>query len=258
MPKRSLEEQQRLNREYARELYNLKRRVKTKQKRGYSVPESIIPNRPKVVNPESISVLKKRTGEYIAQRSVYTSPEGVTIKGATRLKQERSERSKRAAETRRRYYLIQKEVDAYDISTLDDMLKSYESEEPTQKSYVVLQQLRDLIDSWSADARWSEELTGLKRQDKKLLENVLNAAISQEGEEVVAQRCDANAETIISIANSILYQSSGDSYRKNGRENAQFNIQKIGAILMGRGLTVSESIKFTSYADLQDDNELPV
>ena len=252
------EVQKALEAEYSRELRNLKRRVKRKEKRGYSVSKNVIPKRPNVIRPESIKNLKKRTGEYIAKRSVYTSPKGVAIKGETRLKQERSERSKRAAETRKRYYLIQKEVDAYDISTLDDMLKSYESEEPTQKSYVVLQQLRDLIDSWSADARWSEELAGLKRQDKKLLENVLNAAISQEGEEVVAQRCDANAETIISIANSVLYQSSGDSYRKNGRENAQFNIQKIGAILMGRGLTVSESIKFTSYADLQDDNELPV
>ena len=101
-------------------------------------------------------------------------------------------------------------------------------------------------------------MTGLKKQDKKLLENALNFAIERDGLDAVAQRCEQNADTIISIANAILYQSSGDSYRKNGRENAQINIQKIGAILLGRGLTVSESIKFTSYADLDEDNELPV
>ena len=255
MPKRSTEEQQRLNKEYARELYNLKRRVKTKQKRGYTVSESIIPNRPKVVTPESISNLKKRTGEYIAKKSVYISPEGTKVKGLQRLKQERSERSKRAAETRKNFY-ARKATEEQITSHIDS--DWYEPTEPVYKSYVVLQQLRDLIDSWTADARWSSELTGLKNQDKKLLENVLNAAISQDGEEVVAQRCEANADTIISIANAILYQSSGDSYRKNGRENAQINIQKIGAILLGRGLTVSESIKFTSYADLDEDNELPV
>lgn len=255
MPKRSEEEQKRLNREYARELYNLKRRVKTKQKRGYTVPESIIPNRPKVVNPESISILKKRTGEYIAKKSVYISPEGTKVKGLQRLKQERSERSKRAAETRKNFY-ARKAKEEPNTSYLG--ADWYEPVEPVYKSHAVLQQLRDLIDSWTPDVRWSSELTGLKNQDKKLLENALNFAIERDGLEAVAQRCEANADTIISIANAILYQSSGDSYRKNGRENAQINIQKIGAILLGRGLTVSESIKFTSYADLDEDNELPV
>lgn len=254
MPKRSKEEQERLNREYARELYNLKRRVKTKQKRGYTVPESIIPNRPKVINPESIFVLKKRTGEYIAKKSVYISPEGTKVKGLQRLKEERSERSKRAAETRKNFYA--RKAQEQNPSYLDTNWN--EPAESVYKSHVVLQQLRDLIDSWTPDARWSSELTGLKNQDKKLLENALNFAIERDGLEAVAQRCEANADTIISTANAILYQSSGDSYRKNGRENAQINIQKIGAILLGRGLTVSESIKFTSYADLEEDNELPV
>ena len=250
MPKRSVEEQHRLNKEYARELYNLKRRVKTKQKRGYTVPESIIPKRPKVITPESISNLKKRTGEYIARKSVYISPEGTKVKGLQRFKQELSNRSKKAAETRKNFD-AKKAKEEPNISW-------HETEEPVYKSYVVLQQLRDLIDSWTPDARWSSELTGLKNQDKKLLENALNFAIERDGLEAVAQRCESNADTIISIANSILYQSSGDSYRKNGRENAQINIQKIGAILLGRGLTVSESIEFTSYADFDEDNELPV
>lgn len=250
MSKISKEEQQRLNREYARALYNLKRRVKTKLKAGYTVPESIIPNRPKVITPESISNLKKRTGEYIASKSVYISPAGTKVKGLQRLKQERSKRSKRAAETRKNFY-AKKAKEEPNISW-------HETEEPVYKSYVVLKQLRDLIDSWSPDSRWSSELTGLKNQDKRLLENVLNSAIERDGIEAVAQRCDANADTIISIANAILYQSSGDSYRKNGRENAQINIQKIGAILLGRGLTVSESIKFTSYAELENDYESPM
>lgn len=250
MPKISKEEQQRIDREWTRELYNLKRRVKTKQKRGYTVPESIIPKRPKVITPESISNLKKRTGEYIASKSVYISPVGTKVKGLQRLKQERRERSKRAAETRKNFY-AKKAKEEPNISW-------HETEEPVYKSNVVLKQLRDLIDSWSPDPRWSSELTGLKNQDKRLLENVLNSAIERDGIEAVAQRCDANADTIISIANAILYQSSGDSYRKNGRENAQINIQKIGAILLGRGLTVSESIKFTSYAELEDDYESPM
>lgn len=255
MSKRSAEEQQRLNREYARELYNLKRRVKTKEKRGYSVPKSIIPNKPKVVTPESISSLKKRTGEYIARKSVYISHEGTKVKGFKRLKQERSERSKRAAETRKNFYARKAKEEPNTSYIGADW---HEPVEPVYKSHVVLQQLKDLIDSWTPDARWSSELTGLKNQDKKLLENALNFAIERDGLEVVAQRCEANADTIISVANAILYQSSGDSYRKNGRENAQINIQKIGAIFLGRGLTVSESIKFTSYADLDEDNELPV
>ncbi len=57
MPKKSTKKS-RLEQEYKRELANLKRRIKRQEKKGYIIPSTVIPQKPKRVTQASINRLK--------------------------------------------------------------------------------------------------------------------------------------------------------------------------------------------------------
>ena len=246
MAKRSVEEQQALNKEYQRELRNLKRRVETKRKKGYSIPESIIPNKPKVITPESILNLKKRTGEYIAKKSVYISPEGTKVKGTERLKQERSEASKKGAETRRKnYYKSRPEVKIAPPEMRANDIKD------------TLENIREQIEQWTPSNYWSEELIVYKTRDKNRVQGILDGALAELGEEQVALNAMQNADELNRLLGKVLYES-GNKYREDSRGNEiNRSINRISHILRGRSLTNKESEELTELIERTESHELP-
>lgn len=246
MAKRSAEEQQELNKAYQRELRNLKRRIQTKRKRGYSIPDSLIPSKPKTITPESVLNLKKRTGEYIAKKSVYVSPEGTKIKGAERLKQERSEASKKGAETRRKnYYKSRPEV------------KIAPPEMRANDTLDTLNNIRDKLDQWFPSSNWSNDLAILKERDKNRVQGVLDGAISLLGEEQVALNAMQNANELNAYFDKVLYES-GNKYREDSRGNEiNLAINRIASILFGRSLNNQESEQYTELGERLESHELP-
>lgn len=236
----SKEEQKKLDAEYARELRNLKRRVKTKEKRGYSVSKNVIPKKPKVIRPESIQNLKKRTGEYIAKRSIYVSPTG-TIRGEVRLKQERSEAAKKGAETRR-----------------NDLYKWWNEEpsyEPSDELYLILNNLVEDFESWTPSDYWSKELADYKRRDRDRGWGILQGAINELGETVVAENAKKHALRLTELENKILYES-GNEYKEDARTGEINNaLNEFNELLRGRALTRQESIVLTSEAEMTERHE---
>lgn len=59
-----------LEREYKRELSNLKRRIKTQEKKGYVIPSTVIPQKPKRVTQASINRLKNISAKTIKSKAI--------------------------------------------------------------------------------------------------------------------------------------------------------------------------------------------
>ena len=88
--------------DYKKQLKRLKQAVRRAEKRGYIVPENVIPKQPKRITKKSVERLKKITTKEIYSKSEKLDFEtGELIPGEVARKQERSEAAKKAAKTRK-------------------------------------------------------------------------------------------------------------------------------------------------------------
>ena len=88
--------------DYKKQVKRLKQAVRRAEKRGYIVPENVIPKQPKRITKKSVERLKKITTDKIYSKSEKLDFEtGELIPGEVARKQERSEAAKKAAKTRK-------------------------------------------------------------------------------------------------------------------------------------------------------------
>ena len=88
--------------EYRKQVKRLKQAVRRAEKRGYIIPDNIIPEQPKRITRKSVERLKKITTEEIYKKSEKLDFEtGELIPGEVARKQERNEAAKKAAKTRK-------------------------------------------------------------------------------------------------------------------------------------------------------------
>lgn len=88
--------------DYKKQVKRLKQAVRRAEKRGYIVPENVIPKQPKRITKKSVERLKKITTKEIYSKSEKLDFEtGELIPGEVARKQERSESAKKAAKTRK-------------------------------------------------------------------------------------------------------------------------------------------------------------
>lgn len=92
--------------DYKKQVKRIKQAISLAEKRGYIVPDNIIPKQPKKITRKSVERLKKITTNDIYAKSEKLDLEtGELIPGEVARKQERSEAAKKSAKTRkeRRY-----------------------------------------------------------------------------------------------------------------------------------------------------------
>lgn len=88
--------------DYKKQVKRLKQAVRRAEKRGYIVPENVIPKQPKKITQKSVERLKKITTKEIYSKSEKLDFEtGELIPGEVAREQERSEAAKKAAKTRK-------------------------------------------------------------------------------------------------------------------------------------------------------------
>ena len=233
----------------------LVRRIK---KRGYSVPDNIVPNLPKNITEGTLRRFKKINADYVYNKAVYVQSDNSTISGTKRRTQERYESAKKGAEKRKKYYsdrnkeLSQAGKPNYNYSDYgdynDEAIPDYDANKPPSDTKIVLETIRGMIDTWEPDPRWSAELAKLKARDKNALENLLNDVINSDGEEIVARRLENDANEAIRITESILYDS-GNSYKVRGIDGVQKNLAAFAAIIKGSPLTIEESARYTDFGE---------
>lgn len=240
---RKSEAQLELERQAKQHIRRIKRFIRSAESRGYTFPDSVVPKLPKRVTEATIRRLDKIRPDYLYKKAVYTSPEGVKVKGTKRRTQERSEQAKKAAETRRRRFIEARNAGpgihgeppqeaAFALATIEEII------------YVI--DNREIKESWWMHKRYPLGL--YKEQDASMLRSALAQAILDEGRDAVAARIAENAQEIGELITQAL-QGSGESYRENGREAINAIVQKFAAILRGRPLTASESLELTEQGE---------
>lgn len=132
----------------------------------------------------------------------------------------------------------------------EQIAKEYEQnfDTPVNETTLVLDMIREYIKNWAPSNLWSDWFTDVKGKDKNILERILNGAITNDGEDAVAQRCQEHATELLEIVESVLYNSGG----KKGRDTITFDLVRFSAIVMGRSLTQYESEELTNLSEMSE------
>lgn len=241
-PKKGTDEYAKLMKDIRKERNRIQQFVRRASKRGYSFSENAVPSIPKNISEATLERFKAITKEKLYRKSVYVSPEGVTLKGTQRKKQEDSERRKQVEKTRKRYYDNAKRRDKRRAQ------KQGNNVAPTSETDTVLREIESMIENWQPSTAWSPAFIIIKTHDKNLLKSTLNGVLAREGREAVAQRCQLHAEEVVAIANRVLY-GSGNEYKVRGVEGVNTDVQRFATIIGGRSPTVAESMTYTEEAE---------
>lgn len=247
-----------IERAYDRQRNRLKRRVKSFQERGYIFSKDPIPPKPKKVTKASVRRLEKITPDILYKKAEFVVYEtGEIISGVEGRKLERQEAQRKAQQTKKRKADLKKF--RQELENLKDEKGSFLREEPKLQSQypsdvdVILNNFREMIESWTPRSHWTPTFTDIKEKDKNILKNILDGVIREEGELNVAIRLQENASEIQSLFDEILYGSGSKEYHfQSGRKQVQFDLQRIATLLRGRSMTHEESIRYMQAMEEQE------
>ena len=280
--------QQQYDKEYKALVNKLKRKAKDINKRGYTIPEDLIPEMPKKRYQSYLQKLKERV-ENIYEYVYYVKQEtGEYFTGLQRRGQERREAAQKATKTRQRNENIRRieqferdfkkfyednreaieEGEYLRIPQENKTLREHpenvfkQPRKPTQEEYdtlpheaeIILDRIYSEIEKWQPDPRWSSELENIKRDDTNQLRSVIDGAINQLGREQVIRNLAANAEEFEALCMEIMYVS-GSARVELGREGVRIDLVKITQFVWGRSLTVEESQILQHQAEMYNEYE---
>lgn len=199
--------------------------IRRAKKRGYTFPEDLIPETPKRITQKQLSKIRGINPQTLYTQAEFYNPiTGETISGLEGRAFERKRSARKAQETK--------------------ALKRLQKQQLPRQTYLILQNIRDLINQFTPSTLWSNYWTQKKEADKNKLESLLDNAITQEGESVIAERLQNYAGDIERIINSILYGSD--------EEQTQFDMVGFATIIKGRSLTQHESSELTDLMEYQE------
>lgn len=229
-------------RAYMKERTRIRVMQRRLEKRGYVFSPDFLSKNPADITPAELRKIRKIDSKTIYYHATYVDPEtGKTVSGLVGRALERSRAGKKAYETRLRNE-AEREKSNPKPPTGGTL--------PTQTD-VVLDTILDMIANWSPNSGWMDWIEEIKENDKNILERMLRGAINSEGRDSVAQRLEANAVEAIALVNEILYGSDGQYGQEVNRHFAEFE-----EILIGRSLTVDESIEISNIQELDEDSDV--
>ena len=280
--------QKEYDKQYKALVNKLKRKAKDINKRGYTIPEDLIPEMPKKRFQKYLQELKERV-ENIYEYVYYVKPEtGEYFTGLQRRGQERREAAQKAVQKRKRneniraieqferdfkkFYEENREaIEEGDYLRIPEDNRNLRNRpenvfkpprKPTQEELdtlpheaeIILDRIYSEIERWQPDPRWSSQLENIKRDDTNQLRSVIDGAINQLGREQVIRNLAANAEEFEALCMEIMYVS-GSARVELGREGVRIDLVKITQFVWGRSLTVEESQILQHQAEMYNEYE---
>lgn len=255
---------------YKKEWRRISRFIKSAEKRGYTFPDNVLPEKPKNPTRKELNQLKKITPQQLYKKATYKKGTAQETTGTEGRTIERKAAATRGARTRRIRKAIQEEAERIEQEYWDDNASNWSNPirdefyrdnpeqngtgdggEGTANAYKTLEYIKEELEVWEPMPYWSVAFADVKRRDKTTLSSMLNGRIAEEGEEVVAKRLQENAERVTALIDQILYGSGSKEYDlKTGRDSVNFAISEMGSIIKGGALTADEA------RDLQDMQEM--
>lgn len=175
--------------EYRKQIKRLNQAIRRAEKRGYLVPENIIPAKPKRITKKAVEKLKKITPNDIYKKSDKVDIEtGELIPGEIARRIERSESAKKAARTRAK----KRNPTNYEPNIPYVQGGTYE-EFPNEADIII--------------SNFRAELTRFPEVAQPIVNNWLNRVIRDYGKEEVAKMLEEASANGIGIDYSIAYRA---------------------------------------------------
>ena len=247
----------------------LKRKLRDVKKRGFTPNRAFkdewlnneVPNRVTQQMLKKLQDVKENIYNYL---KYYSPLKDVYISGEERRKEERKETARKIWETRRENLKRALERDNYwydEEPYYPDPFGEYSSKQYVQsvpdEDEKTFKKIMDMIDNWSPDPKWSDELQGIKEEDKNQLKSILDGAIDEIGLDQVKRNISKNETEIIAIISEVLYES-GNKFRRfsgSGREGVRKALAKLATLFKGRPLTVAESKSLSEQTESLNESE---
>lgn len=172
-----------LNKEYQREVRNLKARIRRAKKAGEDTSNLKVPPKPKRLTEGHINRLK-----------------GIRIPRKKNKKAGLKSNKNRAK----------------------SFSRTKKGKKPPKTKDLVLIEIERKIADWTPQPNWTSWMRQVKEVDKNKLDRILRGAINSQGRAVVAKRMEANADEINRITDEILYGSGGLSGEGRNSINHDF------------------------------------
>lgn len=210
--------------EFERQQNRLQKIIRQATKKGYIVPNGLIPEMPSKVTQKSLSAIKAIKPSDIYAQTKYLDPITETLISGG----ERYQKEQQIAQQKR------------NAKRSQNTLKNEPNEPPRQIANVI-DNIRDLISRWEGDSLPDYQI---KRKERHigLVTRILNNAIEQDGEATVAARIEANATRLHTILERMLY---GDS------KEAEFqgDLVEFSTLLRGQSLGPLEAQELADFVE---------
>lgn len=204
--------------EYRKQRRRIQQNIRRMKKRGYIVPEKALPKKPKKITEASINRLKKVTPEELYKKSKAQTETGKIISGSEKRKQERQDKARRAAATRRanearRKKWLEDVLNTPETVTPEDLYPAVEAaeneEEYPNEGELIYEQIKEMINEAG-------------RNNKKAadhLDSVLQGEINQYGYDKVMEALSQAPEEMLMLADiAIRYGQGSGSHDSAIRE----------------------------------------
>lgn len=207
---------------YKKQEKRIKSFYRRAEKRGYRFDTKEIFDVTKTITQKELKRLSQLTPRKLYESATYLDPiSGKTVSGT----------EGRVIERRAAYYKgREKQMATPYTPTQYDYQYDYT---PPDTTTDILQNIEDLfntIDSYGFEDNWSPDFRRIKLNDKNILVNMLEGAISQLGRKQVALNIEANAYELKKQVDSVLHGNSG-----NKKDGVQPNLLQIHEMLFQRG-----------------------
>lgn len=137
--------------------------------------------------------------------------------------------------------LEQQRRDFYENSEFHDD-DDYSDIEDISEGYNILEEIQDIIDTYVPLSYWSNEFKAAKGNAHQIVSNMLNTAIQKQGKDNVAKQLQNSGRGIISILESILYDSD--------QEGISFDLFLFAeALALTEPLSLEDNATLTDYAE---------
>lgn len=221
-----------IKQQYMQERRRIQNFLRRAEKRGFDF-DFDLPDIPKKPSRAAVEKLKKLKPNNLYEKAAYRTPYGEEITGTERRKQERSEASRRAAQTVKR----RREI----------------AQEPIRIEDAILRNVEEILSNFNpyTEFIFSPSLQKAKVNTASTIESMLNGAIRMYGREEVAKRLQYSATEFNNAIESALY-SSGSTYSRN----ADVNLLTIRAILTGENLmgkNLNENME-SAYTEMDEED----
>lgn len=205
--------------EFAKQQQRIRRFIKTAEKRGYSFPANVVPDRPARVTKRDIARITAIKPKTLYEQATYTFPTGETISGTERRHIERQYSAQKARLTREikksqynpddyRYHTTAGYPPAEATDVADRLKETLERFNRGKSEY---EKVMDEIKGWEPSVYWNAWFSEIRTQQVNQMERMISAAVENNGFAQAMRAIGAQPEAFHYAANVIMYDSKQDA-----------------------------------------------